>query len=593
MTSPCRQTPYVAAPLVTLVGLVAVTVLATIAGPAAGQGSVSTPVVRSGDAAPGTPAGVTFGLVAGTTDPAPFIGPAINSSGAVAILAHVTGSGVTANVNDIGIWTGTAGGAVDLVVRDGDSVPIGAGSSAPLAQINTFPAINASGLVAFRGTLMVGGAVTTSNDTGVWAMPPAASMTLVAREGDAAAGTSGATYTSVGDPLLLSGSTVALPASLLVGGTVTTTNDSGLWVGTPGSLQLFMREGDNAPGAGGATYSGAPVPTAVPSGTIAFRSGLTGTGVTSSNNIGIWAGTTPANVQLVMRAGDTAPTIGTAVTAFNGIAVLADGSVAINATAATGGSVTTANNQGLFVGLTQATLQLVARKGDQAPGQPAGVVLNGIGVPIANGNTVGFRTSVTGTGVTTANDSAVFTWSATTGLNTVAREGDPAPGAGGALFGQFGTASPIGFGQLFTIGANGQAAVYAPLTGTGVTTANDTGIWAQSSIGLTLVVRKGDLVDLDPGPGIDMATVTNLSLLDNGPSGGFGTSAGYASVGGNRQVAWAATFADGRSGVFVSVVPVPEPTAVLTIAAVCALSASTARKRTRTGRLATHPSKNA
>jgi hypothetical protein len=582
MNPPCRTTSRVTKKLLTLVTPLAAAIgVAATAVPAAAQGFVATPVVRSGDAAPGTPAGVTFGLVSGATDPAPFIGPTINSPGDVAFLAHVTGSGITANVNDIGIWS-TSGGTVQLVIRDGDSVPIGSGNSAPLAQINTFPPIGLSGPVAYRGTLVVGGAVTTANDTGIWAQPPAASMTLIAREGDTAAGTGGATFTSFGDPLLQSGNTAIVPASLLVGGAVTTANDSGLWFGTSGNLQLFVREGDPAPGAGGATFSGAPVATAVPSGTIAFRFGLTGTGVTSANNIGIWAGSTPASVQLVMRAGDIAPTIGTAVTAFNGVAVLADGSVAINATAATGGSVTTANNQGLFVGLTQPTLQLVARKGDQAPGQPAGVVLNGIGVPIANGNTVGFRTSVTGTGVTTANDSAIFTWSATTGLTTVAREGDAAPGAGGALFGQLGTSSPLGFGQLFSIGPNGQAAFYAPLTGSGVTTTNDTGIWAQTSFGVQLVIRKGDQVDLDPGLGTDLATVTNLSLLDNGPSGGFGTSGGYASVGGNGQVTWAATFADGRSAVFVSVAPVPEPTAVLTVAAVVsALGAFTARRWTR------------
>jgi hypothetical protein len=243
--------------------------------------------------------------------------------------------------------------------------------------------------------------------------------------------------------------------------------------------------------------------------------------------------------------------------------------------------VTTANNQGLFVGATQAAMQLVARKGDQAPGQPAGVVLNGIGVPIANGSTVGFRTSVTGTGVTAANDAAIFTWSAANGLTTAAREGDAAPGAGGALFGQFGTASPLGFGQLFTIGPSGHAAFYAPLTGSGVTTANDTSIWAQTPDGLKLVVRKGDQVDLDPGPGADLATVANLSLLDNGPNAGLGTSAGYASVGGDDQVAWAATFTDGRSGVFVSVVPVPEPAAVLAVAAAGVLGAGAARRLTR------------
>jgi hypothetical protein len=282
-----------------------------------------------------------------------------------------------------------------------------------------------------------------------------------------------------------------------------------------------------------------------------------------------------------MRSGSAAPTIGTAITSFGGIGVLADGSVAVNATAALGGSVTTANNQGLFVGASQATMQLVVRKGDQAPGEPGGVVLNGIGVPIANGNTVGFRTSVTGTGVTTSNDGAIFTWSAAGGLTTLARERNTAPGTGGAQFGALGTSSPLGFGQLFTIGPNGHAGFYAPLTGAGVDATNDTGIWAQTASGLQLVVRKGDQVNLGTSGSPDFATVSNLSLLDNGPSGALGTSAGYASVGGDFQVTWAATFTDGRSGVFVSVVPVPEPGAVLGLAAGALALGAWVRRRTR------------
>jgi hypothetical protein len=376
----------------------------------------------------------------------------------------------------------------------------------------------------------------------------------------------------------MSGSTVAVSASLNLGGAVTAANDSGVWVGTPGNLQLFVREGATAPGAGGATFTGF-VPSANASGTIAFRGNLTG----AVNPQGIWAGTSSANIQLLMRLGDTAPTIGTAITGFGGIGVLTDGSVAVNALVATGGSVTTANNQGLFVGTSQATMQLAVRKGDQAPGEPAGVVLNAIGVPITNGNTVGFRTLVTGTGVTSANDAAIFSWSAAGGLTTVAREENVAPGTGGAQFGAIGLSSPIfpTAQALLTVGPNGHVGFYAPLTGAGVDATNNTGIWVQTADGLQLVVRKGDQIDLGMPGTPDLATVANLALMDNGPGGALGTSAGYASVGGDFQVAWAATFTDGRSGVFVSVIPVPEPTAVLGLATGGLTLGAWVRRRTR------------
>ena len=41
----------------------------------------------------------------------------------------------------------------------------------------------------------------------------------------------------------------------MVGGGVATTNDSGVWTGTAGNLQLVMREGDVAPGTGGLTFT--------------------------------------------------------------------------------------------------------------------------------------------------------------------------------------------------------------------------------------------------------------------------------------------------------------------------------------------------
>jgi hypothetical protein len=96
-------------------------------------------------------------------------------------------------------------------------------------------------------------------------------------------------------------------------------------------------------------------------------------------------------------------------------------------------------------------------------------------------------TNLAGTGVTLANDTAIL---AERGgqLAVVAREGDPAPGAGGAAF-----SSDVYFARF---NAEGRAAMTLPVAGSGVTTDNDTGIWSEASGPLRLVAREGD-----PAPG--------------------------------------------------------------------------------------------
>jgi hypothetical protein len=534
---------------------IAVTLLVVLAlaAPASGQGYTHIVVAKTGDVAPGT-GGLTFG--------ATFTAPALNSVSdqyAAAFLAQLTGPGVTANVNDRGIFSRTTSGSLEYVARTGDPITTGAGT-ATLATINpSFPAVGLDGRIGFTGTLS-GGGITTANDGAAWVGTPG-NLTVVAREGDAVPFGGGATFTQVtAAPLMLAEGSVVIAAQ-------TSDGRSGLFTGSPGNVSAFAQSNTTAPDTGGATFSGVSFETASTNGTIGFRGNLVvGGTVTSANSVGIWAGTTPGTTRLIIRADQIAPTIGTAVVSLGGLAVLGNGQVVVPATAATGGAVTTANDTGLFVGTTQANLQLVVREGMTIPNS-GGAVLGPVTSPFAGGNTAGFRTVVAG--APTTSDSALFTWNQTAGLVMLAREGNTAPGTGGAVFGQLGTGSPtFAFGQIFTLNRDGRAAFYAPLTGTGTDATNNTGIWAQTDGGLVLVVRKGQQIDLDPGPGTDLATIASLGLYDNGPPTGFGQgmNAGYGSFGAGFEVAWAATFTDGRTAAFVSVIPVPEPLGVLAVA---------------------------
>ena len=86
---------------------------------------------------------------------------------------------------------------------------------------------------------------------------------------------------------------------------------------------------------------------------------------------------------------------------------------------------------------------------------------------------------------------------------------------------------------------------------------NDEGIWAQDIDGtLRLILRKGDLLDVDNGPGIDLRTVDGLAASLNYEEG-FDFAKSFNDRG---EFALYASFPGFSQGVFVSnLVAVPEP----------------------------------
>ena len=85
---------------------------------------------------------------------------------------------------------------------------------------------------------------------------------------------------------------------------------------------------------------------------------------------------------------------------------------------------------------------------------------------------------------------------------------------------------------------NGDIAFLAFITGAGVSSSNDFGIWIEA-FGLELVIQEGDLLEVGTG---DIRVVFELSVLDDG--GAFINNA--------RDVAFRAAFTDGTFGIFVA-----------------------------------------
>jgi hypothetical protein len=288
---------------------------------------------------------------------------------------------------------------------------------------------------------------------------------------------------------------------------VTSTNDQGIWSESSGTLALVAREGSQAPGTpAGANFSDFGNPVLNAAGQTAFVGFLqTGSdGVISSNNSGIWSESS-GSLALVVRKGDQAPgtSAGANFASFSNAVLNAAGQIAFSGTLQTGsGGVTSSNDFGIW-SEDAGALTLVARAGNHAPGAPTGakfdvfstLVLNAAGQSAFSG-----ALQIGSGGVTLSNDGGI--WSEGSGsLALVAREGDQAPGAlAGVTFSFF--QSPV-------MNADGAVAFTAVLAGSSVNSGNNFGLWAQDASGLlTMIVRTGDLFEVAPSTLRTISTIS-------------------------------------------------------------------------------------
>ena len=258
--------------------------------------------VRTGDQAPGTPVGNNFQTLANLR---------LNESGQIAFSA-------TLNVDvgtmlQTGVWS-TANDALEVVTRAGiqaTDTPVG-------ALFNFFtgaPAFNSAGQVAFRASLVNSPAagVDATNNEGVWSQG-SGNLALVARKGDQAPQTpSGSKFNRFNSVYLNNSGQTTLLATLEQDPSlgINSFTDDGIWSDASGGLSLVVREGNQAPG----------VPTGVvfrdffslrggfglsfnDFGHFACKSSLTGSGVTNSNDFGLWAQDATGMLRLVVREGD-------------------------------------------------------------------------------------------------------------------------------------------------------------------------------------------------------------------------------------------------------------------------------------------------
>jgi hypothetical protein len=222
----------------------------------------------------------------------------------LAFTAKVIGADVTPE-NDHGIWS-YANGTLGLALREGAAAPGLSGAVfGGLSETFSSLVINNQGRMAFRANaIQAGGSIPTPAGMGIWSNA-AGSLALVAKVGDQAAGApAGVSFLSLGNPLMSNSGQVVFTSSV-AGSGVDSTNDIGVWIQRGSQLELVAREGAHAPGLpDGVVFTGFSNVSMNDAGQVAFQATLRTASVPISHQ-GIWATDPNGVLRLVVLSGDT------------------------------------------------------------------------------------------------------------------------------------------------------------------------------------------------------------------------------------------------------------------------------------------------
>jgi hypothetical protein len=232
---------------------------------------------------------------------------------------------------------------------------------------------------------------------------------------------------------------------------------------------------------------------------------------------------------LVAASGSAAPGTSTTFATFGPPAVNAIDGVAFNATLPITGSITKSTNDGIWADDSGGNLDLIAQTGAAAPGTSG--VFQTLSDPVYNDTcAVAFRGTLAVASGQATNATSAGIWSSSSGsLQLVARQGSAAPGTTGT----FATFTSLGLTE------NAGVIFFATLnTGSGITSANNAGIWEGNTTGdLALMLRLGQSVG---GKTISKLTFLPIDPYVGGQTRGFNV---------NGDLVCNASFSDGTTGI--------------------------------------------
>ena len=527
------------------------------------------PVIRRSDTPPGIP-GEFFATFS-------FSNPKIDNAGNVVVDAvlDTTGGGTATTSNRRATYYGGPG-TMQLLARDG-----GIAGFPVLPNPNNWThntTTNGAGLaqgstIAPNGRMMIssnlnGPGATTTNNTAFWT-GAAGSLAVVAQRGvvpATAPGTTGAIWNS---NLNLSPSQfdvnnagqVVFNSQLTGGDTVTSgagQNNSGVWIGSPGNVQMVMRQGQSNVTGLNDIVTGLPDSTLQLGAATTFGMKLNGLGqVVLPNKLRVGSGATPVttndddvllttiggSLRCIARQGEQAPGLPTGYIFRTGVAssfsplsfspINNAGSIYVLATL--GGLAVPGVDDLVLYRYNSSGWTIVWRSDDLAP--VTGSVLAGSKFASLNlGNTrvnnaetlalAGFlrQDATLETPITGANDDVLYIFPVGQPAQLVVRAGDlmNLPGfPPDAVWNYEGAQGGTGFNNL------GQYVFSSRFTGTGITPGvNDNAVFIWDPVqGIQVVARTGEQY----GDPLTMALATQVTI--DGRGNGEGGSAGFSDTG--------------------------------------------------------------
>jgi len=496
--------------------------LGVAAGAAGAQVEFRTLAV-TGQAAPGSPAGVVFESLSS---------PRINEAGTIAFWARLGGPGPS-DPKVSSIWSVLPGGSPVRVVAAGDTAPF---DDAQQFMSTIDPAIDSKGGVTFLASFTDEPSPThqTPAPAGIFAAAAGNLEDFGARDGapnglPAPQGTfAGIVAAAAGAP-----GSVAFSAN---GG-------RGVWSALSGSNpELIAARDTQAPGLPeGVQLLHIDAPWQDEGGSVLFRSTLRLMPTDNHGPAALWSDRAGALAALVV-AGDAAPggPAGATFADFGTRPALAGGRVFFSALLA-GEEVTAENDTGLWTDRSGA-LDVLAREGDVVPGL-TDVVYGSISPrPATNRRAdAAFLAYLRGPSVTATNNSAIVRSMANGHTAVVAREGDQVPGmATGVRYAVF---------HEPAINERGQVAFVARLRGddgTNVGPMNNVALfYTDPCRGVTPVVRTGTAFTVEvPGGSPAVRTIAEI-IFDSEPA-----VTGRGQFNGDGTLVFTLRFTDGSSGVF-------------------------------------------
>lgn len=516
--------------------------LAAMAGSAGASGLKITPVALLNEQVPAKPVGVFW---------TGFNVPTIDEDGQLWFRADFAGPGGFAQDGRASLWSGTPDGHLrGPVAKQFDATP-GWGGPHPefnyLENIKTDYARLGNGRAAFFGD--VRDAFGELDGPGLWVTGQNGLELVVRNRGDVP-GVPGGVFNSIGTLNQNISGTAGRNGQFAFRGSFrddsSIYSQRGIWRWEDGQTSLVVREGDTLPGTNFEVdrLRSSDLQTNS-SGALAFEANLTNT----SAQLVVGA---PDALGVVARPGTPAPgmpsdTLFGAAVGWGGD-LNDEGNVLIR-NRVQGPNVDPTNNEGIWLGNAQ-DLTLIARTGDQVPGEPSGTTWGRLVIgqraerlALGNGDNIAFAANV----IDPQGDERDGLWAGTPGnIGAIAEAGQQAPGLPTGI--EFASFNEI------EINARGQMAFGASLDGVDFGSSNS--LWAADTNGLLeLVVQEGAPFEVAPG---DIREVLSVSTSILGREATI--------LGDGGQLAFFLRFTDGTSGIFHTVIPAPGTLGVLALA---------------------------